>query len=116
MSLDIQPLTQDRLPDLAALFGQGGDPTWCWCAYFRVRGRDWTNSTAAMNRAVLTDAVGELAGDGRAPGLVAYEGEQAVGQPHAARPRARAVTPRAASRPDRRGPRRAGSRSRGPSR
>ncbi len=28
--LDIQPLTPDRLPDLAALFEQGGDPKWCW--------------------------------------------------------------------------------------
>jgi len=28
--LEIQPLTPARLPDLAALFAQGGDPKWCW--------------------------------------------------------------------------------------
>ena len=31
MALDIQPLTPERLPHLAALFNQGGDPKWCWC-------------------------------------------------------------------------------------
>ena len=49
----IEPLTPERFPDLATLFDQGGDPKWCWCSYFRARGRDWTNSTAAENRAVL---------------------------------------------------------------
>jgi GNAT superfamily N-acetyltransferase len=77
--LAILPLTPDRLPDLAGLFGQGGDPQWCWCAYFRVRGRDWTNSTEADNREVLANAVAETADQGRAPGLVAYDGVEAVG-------------------------------------
>jgi GNAT superfamily N-acetyltransferase len=76
-TLAILPLTADRVPDLAALFGQGGDPRWCWCAYFRVRGRDWTNSTAADNREVLENAI--AAHEGRAPGLVAYDGAEAVG-------------------------------------
>jgi GNAT superfamily N-acetyltransferase len=77
--LDTQPLTPNRIPDLAELFGQGGDPKWCWCAYFRVRGRDWTNSTANENRAVLEMAASENASEGRSPGLIAYDGEQAVG-------------------------------------
>ena len=77
MALDIQPLTHDRLADLAALFDQGGDPKWCWCTYFRVRGRDWTNATAAENQAILAQATDDI--DGRAPGLVAYEGSAVVG-------------------------------------
>ena len=28
--LEILPLTAERVPDLAALFAQGGDPKWCW--------------------------------------------------------------------------------------
>jgi hypothetical protein len=28
--LQIVPLTRERLPDLAQLFGEGGDPKWCW--------------------------------------------------------------------------------------
>jgi GNAT superfamily N-acetyltransferase len=73
--LEIEPLTPGRFQDLAALFEEGGDPKWCWCVFFRFRGRDWTNSTADDNRAalkVLTDRA-------LAPGLVAYRGDRAVG-------------------------------------
>jgi GNAT superfamily N-acetyltransferase len=77
--LEIHPLTPKRLPDLAALFGQGGDPKWCWCAYFRVRGKTWSNSTAAENRDVLERATRAGAARRRAPGLVAYHDGEAVG-------------------------------------
>ncbi len=79
MELEIQPLTPDRLPDLATLFGQGGDPKWCWCAWYRLRSVDFATATATDNRRVLERAVRETAGDGRAPGLVAYHGDEAVG-------------------------------------
>ncbi len=77
--LRILPLTKARLPDLAALFGQGGDPKWCWCAYFRGRGMSWSNSTPAANRGVLEKAVRNNARERRAPGLVAYREGEAVG-------------------------------------
>jgi GNAT superfamily N-acetyltransferase len=77
VDLDIRPLTRERLPDLAALFGQGGDPKWCWCSFYRVRGSSWQNASAAGNRRVLEKAVDEL--DGRAPGLVAYRNGEAIG-------------------------------------
>jgi GNAT superfamily N-acetyltransferase len=73
--IDVQPLTADRFTDLAALFNEGGDPKWCWCTYFRFRGRDWSNSTAADNRAELK----ALTKRALAPGLVAYRDERAVG-------------------------------------
>ena len=73
--LTIVPLTTARVADLATLFDQGGDPEWCWCTYYRVRGRSWSNSTPADNRALL----GELADRALAPGLVAYSDGQAVG-------------------------------------
>jgi GNAT superfamily N-acetyltransferase len=76
---EIVPLTTERIPDLATLFDQGGDPKWCWCAYFRVRGRDWTNSTGAENRRVLEAATDELGRERRAPGLVAYRDGEVVG-------------------------------------
>lgn len=80
VELAIHPLTPARLSDLATLFGQGGDPKWCWCAYFRVRGMSWSNSTPRRNRAVLESAVKRgAATDGRAPGLVAYRDGEAVG-------------------------------------
>jgi GNAT superfamily N-acetyltransferase len=74
-AIDVRPLTPDRFADLAALFEEGGDPKWCWCMYFRVRGRDWTNSHAATNRAELE----ELTTREIAPGLVAYRDGRAVG-------------------------------------
>jgi GNAT superfamily N-acetyltransferase len=77
--LDIHPLTPARLPDLATLFGQGGDPKWCWCSFYRVRGVDFRSATPAGNRGILEGAVAELAPQGRAPGLVAYRDGEAVG-------------------------------------
>ena len=75
-SVDVRPLTTARLPDLATLFDQGGDPKWCWCSYFRVRGRDWTNATPAENRELLRAAARRR---DHAPGLVAYDGGVVVG-------------------------------------
>jgi hypothetical protein len=77
--LEIQPLTPDRLPDLAKLFGQGGDPKWCWCSWYRLRSVDFAGATPASNRRVLERAVTTTASEDRAPGLVAYIGEEAVG-------------------------------------
>jgi GNAT superfamily N-acetyltransferase len=79
MDLDIRPLTPERLPDLAALFAQGGDPRWCWCSSFRLRSSDFTNVDIPANRAVLEAAVVHDAAEGRAPGLVAYRDGVAVG-------------------------------------
>jgi GNAT superfamily N-acetyltransferase len=79
MTLEIQPLTPGRLPDLAALFDQGGDPKFCWCAWYRVRGMDFSTATAAGNRRVLEGAVEATAVEGREPGLVAYRDGVPVG-------------------------------------
>jgi GNAT superfamily N-acetyltransferase len=79
--LEIVPLTPARLPDLAALFGQGGDPSDCWCAFYRTRER-WPakrEDRIARNRAVMESAVGTLQAEDRAPGLVAYRDGEAVG-------------------------------------
>jgi GNAT superfamily N-acetyltransferase len=73
--MEVHPLTPARFPDVAALFEEGGDPKWCWCTYFRFRGRDWTNSTAPENRAAL-EALTERH---LAPGLVAYRDHRVVG-------------------------------------
>jgi ribosomal protein S18 acetylase RimI-like enzyme len=73
--LEIQPLTPDRFADLAALFELGGDPKWCWCTSFRVRGRDFRNSTPAGNKVELE----RMAGDDPAAGLIAYRDGVAIG-------------------------------------
>ena len=77
--LDVRPLTPDRLPDLATLFEQGGDPKWCWCTWYRLRNADFSSGGAERNRATLTRTAQDLASEGRAPGLVAYDGDEVVG-------------------------------------
>jgi GNAT superfamily N-acetyltransferase len=79
MGLEIVPLTPDRLADLAELFGQGGDPKWCWCSWYRVQSVEFSNAGVARHRAVLEAAVEEDATEGRAPGLVAYSDGAIVG-------------------------------------
>jgi GNAT superfamily N-acetyltransferase len=79
MPLDIQPLSPERLPDLASLFGQGGDPKWCWCASFRLRSLDFTKADPTENRKVLEAALDHDTEQGRAPGLIAYDKGTAVG-------------------------------------
>lgn len=74
-TVDIRPLTTDTWPDLAALFEEGGDPRWCWCQFYRVRGLDWSNSSADGNR----ERLATLTRDGPPPGLVGYRDGRAVG-------------------------------------
>jgi GNAT superfamily N-acetyltransferase len=77
--LRVVPLTPDRLLDLASLFEQGGDPKWCWCAYYRVRSTDFSNAAKTRHRSVMETAVTDNAAEGRAPGLLAYRGDETVG-------------------------------------
>ena len=77
--LEIVPLTGEHFADLAELFATG-DPRWCWCMYFRARGRTWSNSTPDANRADLRKlAENGDRHDSIAPGLVAYREGCAVG-------------------------------------
>jgi len=75
LAVEIAPLSPDRLPDLAALFAEGGDPKRCWCAFWRVRGQGWQDWNAETNRKVLE----RRASRDPAPGLVAYADGRAVG-------------------------------------
>jgi ribosomal protein S18 acetylase RimI-like enzyme len=73
--MTVEPLTPERWDALAALFTEGGDPKWCWCQYFRVRGLDWSNSTPGANR----ERLHAQATAGPPPGLVAMRGDRALG-------------------------------------
>jgi GNAT superfamily N-acetyltransferase len=73
--IDVRPLTEARLPDLVALFDEGGDPKTCRCAFWRVAASGWQDWSKAKNEAVLAS----LAGHDPAAGLVAYRDGRAVG-------------------------------------
>lgn len=79
MDLELRPLTPGRVPDLATLFEQGGDPKWCWCTWYRLRNADFSSGGAERHRTVLERAAGDEAALGRAPGLLAYDGATVVG-------------------------------------
>jgi GNAT superfamily N-acetyltransferase len=68
--LVIEPLTADRFDTLAALFNEGGDPRWCWCMFWRVRGKEFSEAKVPELRGRLAGlAAGPLAPrDGRAVG------------------------------------------------
>ncbi|HEY8438689.1 MAG TPA: GNAT family N-acetyltransferase [Candidatus Limnocylindrales bacterium] len=75
--MEIVPLTPDRWDDVAALFGEGGDPKTCWCMWWRLRSKDWSFA----NPAGVRDGFHRLVDEDRdpAPGLLAYEDARAVG-------------------------------------
>jgi GNAT superfamily N-acetyltransferase len=62
------PATPERWDDLAALFGERGDPSRCWCMWFRRPAREFGKSDA--NR----EGLREIVAAGREPGLLAYDG------------------------------------------
>lgn len=73
-ALTVHPLTRDRWQDLETLFGPQGAFMGCWCAYWRVRHKDFADTSAAEHRAVLR----ERACSGRPPGLLGYRDDEPV--------------------------------------
>ncbi len=71
---DVRPLTPDLWPHLVDLFGDRGPVARCWCMYWRI-GSDYRKRPAAANRADFQNVVQR----GPSPGLLALEGERAVG-------------------------------------
>jgi GNAT superfamily N-acetyltransferase len=74
MTLTIRPLTPDLWPALEDLFGNGGASNGCWCMYWRV-GPDYHKRPREQNRSALRRIVKQ----GPPPGLLAFDGERAVG-------------------------------------
>lgn len=76
MPVHVQPATEDRWDDLAAVFGRRGeDPSWCWCQLFLRSGTDQPPSNPDNRRALRQ----EIARATRAPGLIAYVDDRPVG-------------------------------------
>ena len=74
MSLAVTPLTLPWWPALEDLFGRSGASNGCWCMYWRI-GPRYRDRPRAENKNDLR----QLAGSGQAPGLLAVEGDLAVG-------------------------------------
>jgi GNAT superfamily N-acetyltransferase len=74
MKLDVRPLTPDLWPALEDLFGKQGACGGCWCMYFRI-GNAYRRRPGAKNKAAFYDVVDR----GPPPGLLAFDGDLAVG-------------------------------------
>jgi GNAT superfamily N-acetyltransferase len=74
MKITIRPLTPSLWPDLEALFGRNGASNGCWCMYWRI-GPEYHKRPREKNRIAFRKIVKH----GPPPGLVAFDGERAVG-------------------------------------
>jgi GNAT superfamily N-acetyltransferase len=74
MNLTIRPLTPDLWPALEDLFGKNGACNGCWCMYQRI-GSAYRKRPREENRAAFREVVER----GPPPGLLAFDGEVAVG-------------------------------------
>jgi GNAT superfamily N-acetyltransferase len=74
MKLTIRPLTPDLWHALQDLFGEHGASNGCWCMYWRI-GREYAKRPRAENRTAFRRVVRR----GPPPGLLAFDGDLAVG-------------------------------------
>lgn len=69
------PVTPERWPDLARLFGERGACAGCWCLWWRLPAAQWRAQRGEANRRALE----RLVRAGPSPGLLAYVDEEPVG-------------------------------------
>jgi len=72
--IDIRPLTPGLWPALEDLFGKLGACNGCWCMHWRI-GAEYRNRSASANKRAFRRIV--IAGP--PPGLLAFDGDLAVG-------------------------------------
>ena len=70
----VRPLTPARWPDLEDLFGPKGACNGCWCMYWRI-GAAYRRRPSSANKRSFREVVKR----GPPPGLLAYDGDLAVG-------------------------------------
>lgn len=74
MSLTVRPLTPELWPSLEDLFGKHGACNGCWCMYWRI-GAGYTKRPRTENK----NAFRRIVKRGPPPGLLAFDGDRAVG-------------------------------------
>lgn len=74
MKLSFRPLTPDLWPAIADLFADSPVCRKCWCMYWRI-GNAYRKSPEQSNKAAFR----KIVTDGPPPGLLAFDGDTAVG-------------------------------------
>ncbi len=75
MSLSILPATPDRWDDLCELFDNKGAYSNCWCTWWRLANKEFSEASPAGRKALLQALVDSEV----PPGLLAYRGGEPVG-------------------------------------
>jgi GNAT superfamily N-acetyltransferase len=80
-ALRVVPVTEAPWDDVRTVFGTRGDPSTCWCQFFKVDAAAWK---AKDHAAAFERALGEQVDLARAsriagPGVLAYYGSEAAG-------------------------------------
>jgi GNAT superfamily N-acetyltransferase len=75
VTLDVQPATADRWNDVLTVMGDRGDPSRCLCQYFRLRGKQWSETSTEAKR----DALHAQVRSRLAPGVLGYDTGTPVG-------------------------------------
>jgi predicted GNAT family acetyltransferase len=71
----VVPLTADIWPAFERLFGKQGATMGCWCMYWLLPRKEWDAARGSKTKARFKRHVL----DGPPPGVVAFDGEEAVG-------------------------------------
>lgn len=72
---DIRPVTPARWRDLEALFGDRGAVAGCWCMWWRLPAKEWSENAYEGNRRSMRSIIER----GEKPGLLAYRDGAPVG-------------------------------------
>lgn len=75
VELEFHPLTEERWPDLEALFGKRGAYGGCWCMWWRLPNREFSAASGDGNR----EAFRQVVRTGAPTGVLAYAEGKAVG-------------------------------------
>lgn len=73
--LSIRPLTPKLWPQVEDLFGPKGACSGCWCMWWRLARKEFVKGQGAANKAAFR----RIVKTGPPPGLLAFDGDKAVG-------------------------------------
>lgn len=75
---DVRIVSVDEAPwaDVELVFGTRGDPSTCWCQYFKLQGADWRAASTSQCHDALES---QRAHDDPPPGVIAYLGDEPAG-------------------------------------
>ncbi len=74
--IQVHPASPELWGDVAAVMGSRGDPSHCWCQFFRLRGKEWQAASREDNKTALRDQVQDSPAP---PGALAYLHDEPVG-------------------------------------